>query len=393
MEFTARQVRCLLLCRQGLGHSPIGRSGPKQLDQLITQLGFVQLDSIAAVERAHHLTLRSRLPSYKQQHLRELLERTRSVFEHWTHDASAIPTTWRHHWKHRFDRYAVSDRAHPWWSKNMGNHPDKVIRHVLARIRHEGPLRCRDFEDDRSAQGGWWDWKPAKAALEYLWRSGRISVTGRSGFQKIYDLSSRVHPETPRKSSAKQHLNWACSEALDRLGVATAAELAAFFRAVTVAAARGWIQENIDLGTLVSIAVLPIDGGKPVRSVARATIASDISECSAAPLLGAQSKMRLLCPFDPVIRDRKRLARLFGFEYRFEAFVPKSNRRYGYYVLPILQGDRLIGRVDLKTDRSRDRLLIKGIWWEPSIKPTAALRRILNEELKSLANFVGVSSL
>jgi uncharacterized protein YcaQ len=391
MDLTAKQARRLLLCKQGLGFPPAGRGGPAQLDRMITQLGFVQLDSITAVERAHHLTLRSRLPSYTQQHLKTLLESKRSLFEHWTHDASVIPIAWRHHWKHRFDRYGVNDRTHSWWSKQMGDEPDRAIRHVLGRIRAEGPLRSRDFDDKHNTKAGWWNWKPAKAALEYLWRSGRISVTRRDGFQKVYDLSTRVHTGTPRKSSAARHVDWACGEAMDRLGIATARELAGYFRAVPLATVHAWIRCATQSGDIIPVQVLPLGDAKPTQSFARPTIEDDIASAAGAPLLNDRGTMRLLCPFDPVIRDRNRLDRLFGVTYRFEAFVPKIKRQYGYYVLPILRGDEVIGRADIKTDRVADRLLVQGVWWEDDASVSQAARRSLQRELESLAHFVGVS--
>lgn len=392
MDVTATQARRVLLCKQGLGFLPTGRSGPAQLERMIKQLGFVQVDSISAVERAHHLTLRSRVPSYTQLHLKTLLESKRSLFEHWTHDASVIPIAWRHHWKHRFDRYATGDRTHPWWSKQMGADPDRAIRHVMRRIRAEGPLRSCDFEHDHTTKGGWWNWKPTKAALEYLWRSGRISVTRREGFQKVYDLSSRVHPVVARKSSTRNHIDWACEAALDRLGIATPRELAAFFNAISTSEVRNWCDRSLKRGNLKTVCVSAWNGGKTTPSVAHTTIEDDISAAMEAPMLCDQSTIRMLCPFDPVIRDRDRLTRLFGFHYRFEAFVPAAKRAYGYYVLPILRGDAMIGRVDLKTDRDQDQLIVRGIWWEDGVRPTRQLKQAVDRELESIAAFVGVSS-
>jgi len=390
LQLTARDARRVLLEAQGLARPPAGRAGPAALERLIHSMGYVQLDSISVIERAHHLTLRSRMPGYRQSHLRTLLESRRSLFEHWTHDASAIPTSWRHHWKHRFDRYAVSDRTHPWWSKQMGDDPDAAIRHVLRRLGREGPLRSRDFAH-AGTQGGWWNWKPAKAALEYLWRSGRIAVARREGFQKVYDLTSRVHPDTARKSSRRQHLDWACMEAVQRLAAATPSEIAGFFRAVSLADARAWTLEAVRRGRVIPVEVARAGGGRPVPCVALPDIESLVASARSAPLLNHRT-LRLLCPFDPVIRDRKRLERLFGFDYRFEAFVPAAKRVYGYYVLPILQGDQLIGRADLKTDRDGDVLRVRGLWWEPSLgKPSAAVTRRLGAELNAMASFVGVS--
>jgi len=391
LTITPTQSRRLLLDAQKLSGPPKGRPGPAMLDRLITDLGFVQVDSIAAVERAHHLTLRARMPGYTQSHLTVLTEERRTLFEHWTHDASVIPVAWRHHWKHRFDRYAVKDREHSWWSSQMGDNADAAIRHVLTRITREGPLKSRDFQHESTRGSGWWNWKPAKAALEYLWRSGRLAVAGRDGFQKVYDLAKRVHPNTPRKSSASAHVDWACSAALDRLGTATPTELAAFFRAVTLSEAREWTRAAIQSGRAIPATTESDGDHKPIDCVACADIEERLRRIEDAPLLG-RNTLRLLCPFDPVVRDRKRLLQRFGFDYRFEAFVPAAKRRYGYYVQPILEGEHFIGRIDLRTDRDAGTLHVNGLWWESGIRPHRARTQRLQAELRSLAAFVGVDS-
>ena len=376
---------------QGLASSPDRAATPAALERLIDRLGFVQVDSIIYIDRAHHLTLRTRLSGYRKAHLQTLLER-RVLFEHWTHDASVIPTRWLEHWEHRFKRDGARIGRNAWWAGRIGPDPAKVCRAVKGRIRREGPLRSADFKNEGGASGGWWGWKPAKAALEYLWRSGELAVSRRdpASFQKWYDLRERVLPKA-RASSAKAHLQWACGEALDRLGTATPAELAAYFRVVPFADARQWCAAGVADGTLVEIAVERLDAAQPARCVARPGVRRRADRAARAPVLGDDRGIRLLCPFDPVIRDRNRLKRLFNFDYRFEAFVPAAKRVYGYYVLPILEGDRLIGRVDLKTDRQADVLRVKGVWWENGVKVTRARKSMLNAELASMADFVGVS--
>ena len=393
LDLSARDARLLLLHLQGLGRATPGRPGPAALQQLIDQLGFIQLDSIAAVERAHHLTLRSRMPGYRMSHLKTLLESKRTLFEHWTHDASAIPTKWRHHWKHRFERYARSDRLNAWRARQLGPDGDRVIRRVLDRIRREGGLRSRDFEHTQDRRGTWWNWKPAKAALEYLWRCGRLAVAGREGFQKIYDLADRVHPDTPRKSSSRAHIDWACQAAMERLGTATASELAAFFRAITTQEARTWIDRGISNGALIKVRIDRADHGRPIMAAAPADVESRLRMARGAPLLSGSRTLRMLCPFDPVIRDRRRLLRLFDFHYRFEAFVPAAKRQYGYYVLPILEGDAMVGRADVQTDRAADALRVRRIWWQPRQRGTRDRLRRLKADADQLSQLAGVSNI
>jgi uncharacterized protein YcaQ len=259
---------------------------------------------------------------------------------------------------------------------------------VYSRIEREGPLRTSDFERnvDRPATG-WWDWTPEKAALEYLWHTGRLAIHGRDGFQKVYDLMERVFPEQHASSAPAEdeHIDWACIEAMNRLGVATPGELAAFFASVSIKQATQWCDNALGEQRIVPVIVEAIDGSKPRKAFAAHDWQKRIRQANDAP-----KRMRLLAPFDPIIRDRKRAQRLFDFDYRFEAFVPAKKRKYGYYVLPILEGDRLVGRVDAKTDREASCLQIDRQWWESGVKVTQRRKRMLAEAAAMLAAQVGV---
>ena len=388
----ASEARRLFMLAQALGDDPDRRAGPAALERLIQRLGFVQIDSIICLERAHHLTLRTRLSGYRKTHFDTLLER-RLLFEHWTHDASVIPVQWLGHWPHRFKRDRERIPMNAWWAERIGGDPKRICRAVKYRIRREGPLRSADFEQQPDKSGPWWGWKPAKAALEYLWRCGDLAISKRdaASFQKWYDLRERVLPRV-QPSTAKAHCDWACGEALNRLGTATPAEVAAYFRAVPLATARAWCAKGLLSGSLVEVDVERLDAPKPVRCVARPNVVQAAKRAQNNERLDASDGLRLLCPFDPVIRDRKRLKRLFNFDYRFEAFVPASKRAFGYYVLPMLEGDRLIGRADLKTDRQANVLRVQGLWWEDGVKATRTRKTQLDAELASLAAFAGVST-
>lgn len=384
----AATARRLLLSAQGLLDDPRRRASPGVLYDLVLRMGFVQIDSINVVERAHHLTLAARIQGYRPAHLARLLEKDRRLFEHWTHDASAIPAVWYPYWKIRFERYRERVLAHPWWRERVGPDPEKVVAHVLDRIRAEGPLLTRDFEDERPAgtDKTWWGWKPQKAALEYLWRTGVLAVARRESFHKVYDLAERTYPhghEAPRPEDG-EHVDWACRSALERLGVATPAEVAGFWDAVSIEEARAWCRRASASGDIVPVTVESLDGGR-----AGASYALPDWESRAASLPPAPPRIRLLSPFDPILRDRKRTLRLFGFDYRFEAFVPGGQRRYGYYVLPVLEGERLVGRLDLKLHRGQGLLEVKGLWWEPGVKATKGRRAALEAALERLAGFVG----
>lgn len=379
-------ARRLFLGAQGLLADPTRKATRTLLARLIEQMGFVQVDSINYVERAHHLTLGSRLDGYRHEHFTYLLEKNRYLFEHWTHDAAAVPTAWFAHWKPRFARYETKLRDR-WWGPRMGAQPEKTLAHVRERIAREGPLRSQDFEHDRQGgRAGWWDWKPQKVALEYLWFTGELMVTRREKFQKVYDLTERVLPAVTALAppTEAEHIEWACRTAFERLVVATPKEIADFWHAITLAQARQWCEQAARSGEIVPVTVAAMNDEQPRASFALSDWQTRLRKLPAAP-----DRMRLLSPFDPVIRDRARVARLFGFDYRFEAFVPEPQRRYGYYVLPILEGDQLVGRIDPKFQRERGTLEVRKVYWEPAVKVTKARRKKLEEALTRLANLVG----
>lgn len=405
----------LLLDAQGLLEDPERAASPAALQKMIERMGFVQVDTINVVERAHHLTLFSRMHTYRHDMLAKLIERKRTLWEHWTHDASVIPTQWFPHWKHRFDRYRSRIRTNTWWNARLGANPDDTIAMVRERITREGPLQSRDFKHDHEnhplPEEGWWGWKPAKAALEHLWRGGELTIIKRINFQKVYDLTERALPEQhhARMPEADEHVDWACSSALERLGVATSGEIAAFWHAIDAVAARKWCAAAMQRGELIEVMVEDAQSGKPRKSLAFAAMegklrrmmrgaASGVAKKGvggreAASGVGAvgddASRMRVLSPFDPVLRDRQRCQRLFGFDYRFEAFTPGPQRKFGYYVLPLLQGERLVGRINPKFHRDRGELVIDGLWWEKGVKPTKGRKIALHDALDRLAGFIG----
>lgn len=383
-RLSAANARRVLLRLQALdGSRP--RSGPAAVRRMIERLGYVQVDSINVLDRAHDRILATRLAGYRSEHLRDGLEGTRTLFEHWTHDASVIPAAWVKHWKHRFRRHRTAPRDDAWWNERFGGDPERTLRSVLRRVRRDGPLRTRDLEAPQGHRGGgWWTWHPEKAAAEHLWRCGHLAIAAREGFEKVYDLFDRVVPAaSARASSPREHVDWACREAIARLGIATAPEIAAFFMAVPVATVQAWATQALRRGEVVSVLVEAARGDRVTEAFAIPqwrSLAEPIESDEIVPL----------SPFDPLVRDRRRLSRLFDFEYRFEAFTPKAKRIHGYYVLPLLQGDRLVGRIDPRFDRAAGVLVVRGPWWEP--KAPANRRRLLESALDRLAGEVGAGS-
>ncbi|MBC7984876.1 MAG: YcaQ family DNA glycosylase [Candidatus Obscuribacterales bacterium] len=388
---TAVEARALLLAGQGLLANPARRAGPRAVQRIVEQLGFVQVDSIQKLERAHHLIIGARLDGYRAQHLDELLFRKRTLFEHWTHDAALIPTSSFANWKPRFIRSEERFRRSRWFQHRLGGDAERMIALVHDRITREGPLRTSDFERSAAQPAtGWWDWTPEKAALEFLWHTGRLAIAGRDRFQKIYDLVERVFPDAQGAiaPTSALHLDWACRAALERLGVATAGELTAYWAAVKPADAQAWCRAALIAGDIVEVLIDALGEGKPRKAYAFVDWSKRVRK-----LTGAPERMRLLAPFDPVVRDRKRALRLFNFDYRFEAFVPAKQRKYGYYVCPLLEGDQLVGRIEPRHDRERSTLVIEGLWWERGIKRDATRKRKLNDALAVLAAQIGAAKI
>lgn len=386
LEISNRDARRLFLDVHALSLDGPEAHGETETLSLVRKLGFVQLDSINTVERAHHMILFSRAPGYRREHLSVLHHDHVALFEHWTHDASLIPIEFYPHWRHRFRAAKARIAASPRWQDRIGDDGAKVLRNVRRRLRNEGALMARDFED--KGAGGWWGWGPSKTALETLWRSGEVAIARREGFEKVYDLAERVIPEELRKArpSEAATADWACREALDRLGMATPQELAGFWRLVSIADAKTWTAGALKRGETVEVEVEGVNGER-TRAVAPADIEERLAR-AAAP-----ERTRFLSPFDPAIRDRKRALRLFGFDYRIEVFVPEKKRQYGYYVLPLMEGERFIGRADMKTHRAEGKLEMKGFWLEPGVKLTRAREKNIRAALHDLAGFAGVASI
>ncbi|AHD02539.1 winged helix-turn-helix domain-containing protein [Leisingera methylohalidivorans] len=385
-RLTNQSARRLFLDRHALLEQPAGPARGADLLALIQRLGFVQLDSISTVARAHDMILYSRRPGYRAKYLKQLYERDRGLFEHWTHDAAMIPMTFYPHWHLRFhrDTELLRRRWRNWRRDGFEERFGKILNHV----RDHGPVSSSDVgKDEKKGSGGWWDWHPSKTALEYLWRSGALTVVGRDGFQKQYDLTERVIEEHLRPGPSCDEtatINWLCSAALDRLGFATSGELAAFWDTASPAEAKGWCAEQMRLGELEEIEFEQADG-KPRKTFTRPGTVDAAAELGPAP-----GRMRVLSPFDPVLRDRKRTERLFGFHYRIEVFTPAPKRQYGYYVFPLLEGTRLVGRIDMKADRDAECLRVTAVWPEQDVKWSPARAKRLEAELDRVARFAGL---
>ena len=381
-----QKARHLFLEKHGLCAAPKGSGKGDDLTAVIQDLGFIQVDSINTVARAHHMILAARRPAYREKNLKSHLERDRLLFEHWTHDASVIPTEFYPHWQMRFRR--DRDRLIGRWRDWRRNGFEEKFEEILKQVSDHGPVTSATVgEDEKRSNGGWWDWHPSKTALEFLWRTGKLSVCHRVGFQKVYDLTERVIPDAHRSDfpDEEETIDWAARSALDRLGYATSGEIAAFWDLITVQEAKEWCQRALENG-LIAEAEIECVGGVYRRVFLYPDTLESLETVSAPP-----SRVRILSPFDPALRDRKRTERLFGFSYRIEIFVPEPKRKYGYYVFPVMEGDRLIGRIDMKAQRADDRLHVRAYWPEAGVRSSKGRLAKLQSELDRMARFSGCS--
>lgn len=375
-------ARALILARTRLSDAR-ATSGAAAIPSLIRELGYVQLDPIRVVERAHHHILFARNSAYRPKQLERLQAQTPPLFfENWTHDSSLIPMAFYPYWQHRF---ADARKRIVTWTERFGD--KRVIATVREHVTRHGAVRARDLLHLGGRTGPWWGWGPAKGALEYLWRTGELAVVNRSGFEKVYDLAERLIPKPLRqaKLSRTQAIDWSCDQALQRLGAATPNMLADFWDHASIGEAKDWIATEKKQGRLVDAVLKGAVGQRDFAAIARPDIEKQIAE-----LPSPMSRLRALSPFDPLLRDRDRAERIFGFAYRIEVYVPQHQRKHGYYVFPLLEGARLVGRIDVKAERGLDRLQVRGIWLERGLSLSRQRRSKLEQELARQARLAGV---
>jgi len=373
-----RTARHLWLAANGLSTAPTGRL---DLAALVTSLGMVQLDTIRNVARAHDHILWSRNQNYREPMLEKCLAKDRAVFEHFTHDASLLPMGFYPYWTRQFRRMRDKiDRSS--WYGTMCDADERVA--IKARIADEGPLCTDAFDTKVAGEKVMWSRPPHKLALDYMWYGGELATSHRQNFRKFYDLHDRVIPDEvrAREVSDQAQINWLCDTALDRLCFGSQGDIRRFYEATDVGEVKDWAERSAS--DLVPVEI-ETAGGDSLDALAPGDI-----ETRLANLVPPTTRLRLLNPFDPAIRDRNRLMRLFGFDYQIEIFVPAAKRKWGYYVYPLLEGDRFVGRIELKADRKTGRLKVVNFWQEPKVKWGAARFEKLEAELARMARFVGL---
>lgn len=364
------EVRRLVLSAQGLSVGRRFGEGKAGALAAIEHLGYVQIDTISVVERAHHHVLWSRVPGYSPGQLQELQAQDRTVFEYWSHAAAYLPTKDYRFALRRMEAFARGGRH--WFRRD-----NKVRRYVLDRIRAEGPLRARDFEAPAGHRGGsWFEWKPAKTALEQLFWSGELMVRERRRFEKVFDLRERVLPASAdtRLPSEEEFLRHLARTVLAAQGLASAREIS-YQRRLSNSALVKVLEGMREAGEVLELEVEGIPG--------EAYYALKDSMAASA----AGEEVHILSPFDNLVIQRKRLSRLFGYDYQIECYVPEAKRKFGYFCLPVLRGAAFLGRLDAKADRAAGSLRIESFHWEPSVKARARHSGAVRTAIEKFALF------
>jgi len=360
-------ARTLAVIKQGLDRRP-PVADRQTLFDTIRRIGLLQLDTVNVIARSHYLVMLSRVGLYDRAELDALLYPDRKLFEQWAHAACLIPTE-------DYDYFAPlilarRDRPHRWYGNMevLGEDPQAIIDGVLAEIKKRGALASKDFHDPRDGRGTWWDWKPAKHALNVLYDRGYLMVDRRVNFQIYYDLAERVLPVSagPSAKTVDDFPAWAVERSAGYLGVATARQVSDYYR-LNIAETNAGLEAAQNEGKVVSVAV---EGWQDPAYVLLEDVAllEEIDRGQHQPQLTT-----FLSPFDNLTWNRDRLADLFNFDYRIELYTPKAKRKYGYYVLPILHNGRFVGRLDPKAERKTKTFIVHAIYLEPGVEMTDEL--------------------
>ena len=374
MDISAAQARRIALAAQGFGR-PVGPVGTRQLGLALQRLAVLQIDSVNVFERSHYLPLFARLGAYDKARLDRLtLSRRAPYVEAWAHQAAFIPLeTWPLWQWHRDNELAGTGKTKRWDRTDT-----RMTDFVLGELAHKGPLPASKIEHEANRRSGpWWGWSEVKTALETMFFDGRVVVAGRKNFERYYDLPERRLPASVRERAVPKDdaVRELVRQAGQALGIATVRDLADYWR-LYQADTKAAVAQLVDAGDLVPVAVEGWGAAAYLHRDAR--------------IPRRIEAMALLSPFDPVVWERARTERMFGFRYRIEIYTPGPQRVFGYYTLPVLQDEALVGRIDLKSDRQARTLRVQSAWTEPGHSPD--VQRIA-QLLRETAAWQGLESL
>jgi uncharacterized protein len=378
LTVTRDDVKQLSVYKQGLHQRPESNT-QDDLTAIIQRIGLLQLDSISVVARSHYLVMLARAGLYNCDELDHLLT-DGFLFESWAHAACQIPMAHYPYFHARIQEKQLKESK--WHIDKLGDESEAIIGHVLETVRENGAMSSKDFKHDRKEAGGWWNWKPTKIALEYLFDRGELMVSYRQKFQRYYDLTERVLTDknlTLDKTLDDYH-NWAVEQGLRHVGIGTLNHIADYFR-LHKKRTTDIIQGMVNNGEVTPIEV--IDWQKPAYIHSDdLPVLEQIQAGDHAPQLTL-----FLSPFDNLFWNRDRDEMLWDFYYRIEVYTPKPKRVYGYYVLPILHKGELVGRIDPKIDRKKKHLIIHALHLEDKTHVTDDLTQGLITAIEEFMAF------
>lgn len=369
---SASRARKIILQAQGLTKTnPFGKSEVSVI-KAVEHLGYVQLDTISVVERAHHHVLWSRIPAYEPSWLEKAQYKHRKIFEHWAHAAAYLPMK---DYRFAIPVMEIFRSKQDRWPKTS----DADMKKVLERVRNEGPLMSRDFQSDHKG-GNWWDWKPPKWALQRLFLEGHLLVSHREGFQRVYDLPERIIPPdtVTVPPNQEEYYRYLIMNTLNAQGLATPNEISHLRKTDPK-------KFQIVLNELTEEKLITPVNVEKVKTYY--TLPSFLNQ-----KIQVANKVIILSPFDNLVIWRKRIKDIFNFDYTLECYVPSHKREFGYFCLPVLYRDQFMGRIDLKADRKNKTLQIKAEHWENN---GGSMRndKLYKEALKSFAAFNGCNKI
>ncbi|CAM3375936.1 winged helix-turn-helix domain-containing protein [Zobellia roscoffensis] len=367
-SLSLKEAQKLVLLSQRLPSTKRIGSAQNATLSAIEHLGYIQIDTISVIERAHHHTLYNRNPNYKADHLSALVA-DKKVFEYWSHAAAFLPMT-----EYRFSlprKTAIASGKQKHWFKR----DEKLMKAVVERIKHEGPLMAKDF-DKKGKKHGEWKTAPTKQALENLFMQGDLMITKRINFHKVYDLTERVLPSDINTvmPTEDEYGRFMVKKYLQTNGLGTLPEITYLLKNVKPLVTNA-LDTMLNTGEIELVNV----------SNTAYYVLPEALELLNQPL--ARKKLKILSPFDNLLIQRKRMTDLFNFDYTLECYVPQHKRKHGYFTLPILWDGKLVARMDSKADRKEKVLHIHQLTLEPSLRKTEAFADALGKELQSFMEF------
>lgn len=374
MKISLKSARNLAINSQFLQREHIFPKGKEGTAQIIEKLGYVQIDTISVIERAHHHTLWTRNPDHQKDFLNELQADDKRIFEYWGHAASLLPMK-------DFRFYLPMKQNYPGkssWNIKVFEKHKKLFAPIMKRIKEEGPLSSADFEHpEMKNKNSWWEWKPSKVVLEQLFLKGDLMVKERQNFRKVFDLTERVLPDDVDLAfpSEEELGMFFVNRAINSYGLATEKEILNHLDAAGRSSVRNGIELLIEAGEIQKVEIETIEN-KTCYIDSRSM--QNITE---------PEQIHILSPFDNFVIQRERMKTLFNFDYTLECYVPAKKRKFGYFVLPVLWKNQFIGRIDIKAERKKKIMIIRNLLFEPDFDDFEEILPHLRSKLISFSDF------